>query len=82
MCEDVPLEELLLAVERELLGADGAHLPVALDVLLKAALLKVGREDHLAQRAALVNVAPGESGREGGDGRGYCEESVYSKVIS
>lgn len=46
--EDVPLEELLLAVEGELLGADGADLPVALDVLLEAALLEVGREDHLA----------------------------------
>lgn len=59
MREDVPLEELLLTVERELLGADGAHLPVALDVLLEAALLKVRREDHLAQRAALVNVTTG-----------------------
>lgn len=46
--EDMPLEELLLTVERELLGADGAHLPVALHVLLEAALLKVGWEDHLA----------------------------------
>lgn len=58
--EDVPLEELLLAVERELLGADGADLPVALDMLLEAALLKVGWEDHLAERAALVNVVTGE----------------------
>lgn len=46
--EDVPLEELLLAVEGELLGADGTDLPVALHVLLEAALLEVGREDHLA----------------------------------
>lgn len=59
MCEDVPLEELLLAVEGELLGADGTDLPVALHVLLEAALLKVRREDDLTQRAALVNVAPG-----------------------
>lgn len=58
VCEDVPLEELLLAVEGELLGADGAHLPVALHVLLEAALLEVRREDHFAQRAALVNIAP------------------------
>lgn len=57
--EDVPLEEMLLTVEGELLGADGTHLPVALHVPLEAALLKVRREDHLAQRAALVNVAPG-----------------------
>lgn len=46
--EDMPLEELLLAVEGELLGADRADLPVALHVLLEAALLKVGWEDHLA----------------------------------
>lgn len=46
--EDVPLEELLLTVKGELLRADGAHLPVAFHVLLEAALLKVGREDHLA----------------------------------
>lgn len=54
--EDVPLEELLLTVEGELLRADGADLPVALHVLLEAALLEVGGEDHLAQRAALVNT--------------------------
>lgn len=65
--EDVPLEELLLAVQGELLGADGANLPVALHVLLEAALLKVRREDHLAQRAALVDVTPGR-GRGEGDG--------------
>lgn len=59
VCEDVPLEELLLAVQRELLGADGTNLPVALHVLLEAALLKVRREDDLAQRTALVNVTPG-----------------------
>lgn len=46
--ENVPLEELLLAVEGELLGADGTDLPVALHVLLEAALLKVRWEDHLA----------------------------------
>lgn len=59
VCEDVSLKELLLTVEWELLGADGAHLPVALHVLLEAALLKVRREDHLAKRAALVNVTTG-----------------------
>lgn len=57
--EDVPLEKLLLTVERELLGADGTHLPVAFHVLFKAALLEVRREDDLAERAALVNVATG-----------------------
>lgn len=62
--EDVSLEELLLTVEGELLGAHGADLPVAFHVLLEAALLKVGREDHLAQRAALVNTT--------GERRGEC----------
>lgn len=62
--EDVPLEELLLAVQGELLSADGTNLPVALHVLLEAALLKVRREDHLAQRAALVNVTPRRCERE------------------
>lgn len=57
--EDVSLKELLLTVERELLGADGADLPVALHVLLETALLKVGREDHFTQRAALVDITPG-----------------------
>lgn len=69
MREDVPLEELLLAVQGELLGAHGADLPVALHVLLEAALLEVRREDHLAQRAAFVNVTPGGGGegeRKGG----------------
>ena len=61
--EDVALEQLLLAVERELLGADGADLPVALHVLLEAALLEVGGENHLAQRAALVNVVTKETER-------------------
>lgn len=70
--EDVPLEELLLAVEGELLRADGAHLPVALHVLLEAALLKVWREDHLAQRAALVDVTPG---------REYKFEGVGNQVV-
>lgn len=57
--EDVPFKELLLTVEGELLGADGTHLPVALHVLLEAALLKVWWEDHLAQRTALVYIAGG-----------------------
>lgn len=60
--EDVPLEELLLAVEGELLGADGAYLPVALHVLLEGALLEVWREDHFAQRAALVDVRTADGG--------------------
>lgn len=64
MREHVPLEELLLAVQGELLSADGTDLPVALHVLLKAALPEVRWEDHLAQRAALVNVTPRRRERE------------------
>lgn len=65
MREDVSLEELLLAVQGELLGADGTNLPVALHVLLEAALLEVRREDHLAQRAALVNITPRDARERG-----------------
>lgn len=57
--EDVPLEELLLTVERELLRADRTDLPVAFHMLLKAALLEVGREDHFTEWAALMNVTTG-----------------------
>lgn len=82
--EDVPLEELLLAVEGELLGADGAHLPVALHVLLEAALLKVWREDHLAQRAALVDVTPGREYKFEGVGNQVrhilCQEILSSEI--
>lgn len=59
MREDVSLEQMLLTVEGELFGADGAHLPVALHMLLEAALLKVRREDNLAERAALVDISAG-----------------------
>lgn len=68
--EDVPLKELLLTVEGELLGADGADLPVAFHVLLEAALLEVRREDDLAQRTALVNVAAVDGGGRRGRGSG------------
>lgn len=77
--EDVPLEELLLAVEGELLGADGTDLPVALHVLLEAALLEVRREDHLAQRAALVDVTPGEKGGEK-DAQECADRSLFSDL--
>lgn len=77
MREDVPLEELLLAVEGELLGADGTNLPVALHVLLEAALLKVRREDHLAQRAALVNVTPGKGEEDVRQGAQECEQNDW-----
>lgn len=77
--EDVPLEELLLAVQGELLGADGAHLPVALHVLLEAALLEVRWEDHLTQRAALVNaVGPGERNGDGKDRRNRVDINILT----
>lgn len=57
--EDVPLEELLLTVQRELFRADRTDLPVTLHVLLESALLKVRRENHLAQRTAAVSVPAG-----------------------
>lgn len=68
--ENMPLKELLLTIEGKLLGADGADFPVALHVLLEAALLKVGWEDHLTQRAALVNVTPEERERDSGETEG------------
>lgn len=62
--EDVALERRLLAVGGEVLGADGAHLPVGLQVALEAALLEVRREDDLAERAASLGLtAPGGRGR-------------------
>lgn len=54
MGEDVFLEELLIAVERELFAAHGADLPVALHVLLKLRLVVVRREDDLTERTALL----------------------------
>lgn len=54
MGEDVLLEELLVAVERELFAAHGADLPVALHVLLKLRLVVMRREDDFTQRTALL----------------------------
>lgn len=51
--EHVSLEHLLVAVQGKLLAAHGADLPVALHVLLELVLIVVGREDDLAERAAL-----------------------------
>lgn len=63
--EDVALKRPLLAVGGEVLGADGAHLPVGLQVALQAALLKVRREDDLAEWAAPLGLAaPWGDGRE------------------
>lgn len=47
--EHVVLENLLITIQRELLAAHGADFPVALNVLLKLALVIVGWEDHLTQ---------------------------------
>lgn len=61
--EDVSLECRLLAVGGKVLRADGAHLPVGLQVALEAALLKVRREDDLAEWAAPLGLAaPGGEG--------------------
>lgn len=65
--EHVVLKHLLVAVQRELLAAHGADLPVALHVLLKLALVVVGREDDLAQWTPLHVHAAG--GRWGGGER-------------
>lgn len=62
---DVPLEALLAVVRRELLTAHGAHLPVALHVLLKLALIVVGWKHHIAKRAFLVHVKASSGGGEG-----------------
>lgn len=58
------LEHLLVAVQGKLLATHGADLPVALYVLLELVLIVVGREDDLAERAAL-HVHAAETG-EGG----------------
>lgn len=57
--EHVVLKHLLVAVQRELLAAHGADLPVALHVLLELALVVVGREDDLAQWTPLHVHAAG-----------------------
>lgn len=71
--EHVVLKHLLVAVQRELLAAHGADLPVALHVLLKLALVVVGREDDLAQRTPLHVHAAGV-GWGGWGGRGSDSE--------
>lgn len=66
VCEDVALERRLLAVGGEVLRADGANLPVGLQVALEAALLEVRWEDDLAERAAPLGLAAPGGEREGG----------------
>ena len=51
--QHVVLEDLLLAVQRELFAAHGAHLPVALHMLLEFALVVVGREYDLTEWTTL-----------------------------
>lgn len=80
--QDVPLEELLLTVQGELFGAHGAHLPVALHVLLEAPLLEVWGEDDLAQGAAPVLV-PAAAGveAEAGPGLGAVLGRSFIRVL-
>lgn len=64
MCLDVPLKALLVIVRRELLAAHGTNLPVALNVLLKLALVVVWGKHHIAQRAFLVHIKTSQGGGE------------------
>lgn len=61
---DVPLKALLVVVGRELLAAHGTHLPVALNVLLKLALVVVRGKHHVTERAFLVHIKTSRGGRE------------------
>lgn len=74
--EHVSLEHLLVAVQGKLLATHGADLPVALHVLLELVLIVVGREDDLAERAAL-HVHAAETG-----GGGVESQTVSSEVTS
>lgn len=61
MGEHVLFEQLLVAVQGELLTAHGTHLPVALHMLLELRLVVIRREDDLTQRTALLQLlAAGE----------------------
>jgi len=60
---NVPLEALLVVVRWELLAAHGAHLPVALHVLLKLALVVVGWKHQIAKRAFLAHIKASSGGR-------------------
>ncbi len=56
VCVHMLFIEMLLAVQRKLLAADGTYPPVRLHVLFETALLKVWREDHLTQGTPLMNI--------------------------
>lgn len=61
---DVPLEALLVVVGRELLAAHGTNLPVALNVLLKLALVVVWGKHHITERAFLLHIKTSRGGKE------------------
>lgn len=77
--EHMILKHLLVAVQWELLAAHGADFPVTLHVLLELALVIVGREDDLTQRASL-HVHAAHAGR-GGGGR-KAEKACINKQSS
>lgn len=56
MGEHMLLEQLLVAVQGELLAAHGTHLPVALHMLLELGLVVIRRKDDLTQRTALLQL--------------------------
>lgn len=71
---DVPLKALLVVVGWELLAAHGTNLPVALNVLLKLALVVVWGKHHIAERAFLLHI---ETSRGGGE-KEKREQFIYS----
>lgn len=60
----MPLKPLLVIVGWELLTAHGAHLPVALNVFLKLALIVVRWKHQIAEWAFLVHNEASGGGRE------------------
>lgn len=52
----MPLKPLLVIVRRELLAAHRTHLPVALNMFFKLALIIVGREHQFTEGTLLVNI--------------------------
>lgn len=71
---DVPLKALLVVVRWELLTAHGTNLPVALNVLLKLALVVVWGKHHIAERAFLLHIETSQGGRE----KKKREQLIYS----
>lgn len=79
--EHMILKHLLVAVQRELLAAHGADFPVAFHMLLKLALVIVGREDDLAQRTSLHVHAAYKKRREKQEGRERKLPLISSQVM-